>query len=118
MNACGDISAECPEGQKLLDVVTLELKRGYPKVCIADLWEKDHGGFHDFVEQSRKSARLAGTPFHAVIHKRDRKNPVIYLEDLADPANPIIRPFYDFLTPASRDWLLFQWEIRIDTPQR
>jgi hypothetical protein len=117
MNACGDIAAMCPEGQKLLDIVTLELKRGYPSVCIADLWEKDHGGFHDFIEQSRKAAKLAGTPFHAVIHKRDRKNPVIYFEAINGDFPPLIKPFYDFLTPASRDWLLQEWERRIDAPQ-
>jgi|LakMenE18May11ns_1017448.scaffolds.fasta_scaffold9956568_3 hypothetical protein len=79
INAAGDIAAQCGEAQVLLDYTTWELKRGYPRVSVADLYEKTSGGFWDFIDQAKKSASLAGTPYWAVIHKRDRRDAVIVM---------------------------------------
>jgi hypothetical protein len=108
-NAAGDLAAQCAEAQKLLDICCIEAKRGYSKVCIADIWEKDSGGFHDFIEQARKSASLAGARFSLVIHKRDRREPVVYIEDTRDHSFKIMS-WSDFLTPSNRDYWLRQWE--------
>jgi hypothetical protein len=109
LNAAGDLAAQCAEGQKLLDLITFELKRGYPKICIADIWEKDSGGFHDFIDQARKSASLAGTRWFAVLHKRDRREPVVYIEDMRDHSFEIMA-WADFLTPQNRDKWLATWD--------
>ena len=108
LNAAGDLAAQCAEGQKLLDLITFEPKRGFPKVCVADIWEKDSGGFHDFIEQARKSASLAGTRWFAVLHKRDRREPVIYVGDTRDHSYEIMA-FANFLTPSNRDKWLATW---------
>jgi hypothetical protein len=78
-NSAGDLMAMDADGQKLLDVVTIELKRGYNSCTIQDLFDKAnmHGGFCDFVAQAMTSASLAGTPHWMVIHKRDRRDPVV-----------------------------------------
>jgi hypothetical protein len=109
INAAGDLAAQCVEGQRLLDLLTFELKRGYKGICIADIWEKDKGGFHDFIEQARKSASLAGTRWAVILHKRDRREPVVYIEDTRDHSCKIMS-WSDFLTPSNRDYWLRQWE--------
>jgi hypothetical protein len=76
-NSCGDLAAQNEEARFLLDVITIEIKRGYPKVSIADLYEKESGGFHDFVAQAKKAADLAQTDYWMVIHKRDRRDAVV-----------------------------------------
>ena len=114
-NAAGDIAAQCHEAQKLLDCLTLELKRGYPNISIADLHEKNHGGFHDFVEQSQKSASLAGTPGWAVIHKRDRRNAVIhwFLPSRHLGSDLLITESLEtFLTEERREFLQTEWMVR------
>ena len=76
-NACGDLAAQTDDARLLLDVVTIEIKRGYNKISIADLYEKDSGGFHDFVAQAKKAADLAGSSHWMIIHKRDRRDAVV-----------------------------------------
>jgi hypothetical protein len=77
-NACGDLCAQNHEGQDLLDLFTIELKRGYNSYTIHDLIEGAKGGLTSFVNQSAKAASLAGTPYWLLVHKRDRK-PAIYV---------------------------------------
>lgn len=109
LNSAGDLCAQCAEGQKLLDLTTWELKRGYPKVSIADIFEKKKGGFHEFLEQAEKSASLAGTPAFAVIHKRDRRDAVVYISSLYG-SYPIIDSLESFLNSTNREWLLSLWD--------
>lgn len=86
INAAGDIAAQCVEAQKLLDVITIEIKRGYNKISIADIWEKESGGFHEFIAQAEKAASLAGTTHYMVIHKRDRRNMVVVIGECGKSA--------------------------------
>ena len=77
-NGGGDICAQTKEAQNLLDLVTFELKRGYNTATISDLLDIEGGGvMGKFIEQARKSASLAGTPYWAVIHKRDRREALL-----------------------------------------
>lgn len=73
----GDVAAIDPEGAKLLDMVTIEIKRGYPKVTPFDVldastqyvqqpWEK-------FVDQVIGDYELAGSYSWLLITKRDRR---------------------------------------------
>jgi len=79
----GDIQATNPIGQPLLDVCTIELKRGYGKASIADVldagpkaakhpWEK-------WVEQAEEDSRNARTPHWMLITKRDRREAIVFM---------------------------------------
>lgn len=77
-NGGGDICAQTKEAQNLLDLVTFEIKRGYNTATVSDLLDIEGGGvMGKFIEQARKSASLAGTPYWAVIHKRDRREALL-----------------------------------------
>lgn len=78
-NAAGDLCAMTKEAQDLLNIVTLELKRGYNTYTPIDLIDGAAKGFNDFVNQAKKAASLAGTPMWAVVHKRDRRDALIVL---------------------------------------
>jgi len=78
-NAAGDLAAMTKEGQEFLDFITVEIKRGYNTISVADLYEKVSGGFWDFIDQAKKAASIAGTPYWMVIHKRDRRDAVIVM---------------------------------------
>jgi hypothetical protein len=111
MNACGDLRAECSEAQKLLDLITIEIKEGYGDACVADIWEKKtKGGFHAFIRQAREAASRAGTIYYAVIHKRNYCQRIIYIGSFRDSQQHYVSSLEDFLTPANRDYWLRQWE--------
>ena len=77
-NGGGDICSQNGEAQKLLNLITFELKRGYNTATVSDLLDIEGGGvMAKFIEQARRSASLAGTPFWAVIHKRDRREALV-----------------------------------------
>jgi hypothetical protein len=79
-NAAGDICAQTPEAQKLANVITWELKCGYPLVTVSDLLDKKSGkGFLEFVQQAEESASLAGTANWGLVIKRDRREPLIFI---------------------------------------
>jgi hypothetical protein len=79
----GDIQAVDPIGKPLTDLMTLELKRGYNQCTLSDMFDsprsKGKQRFAKFIEQAQRSAEAAGTPFWAVIHKRDQKRITITL---------------------------------------
>jgi hypothetical protein len=116
-NAAGDLAAMTKEGQEFLDFITVEIKRGYNTISVADLYEKVSGGFWDFIDQAKKAASIAGTPYWMVIHKRDRRDAVIVMPAAAlglvsdfgeeSPEDALIAHNYDlFLTDPSLKTLL------------
>jgi hypothetical protein len=78
-NGYGDIAAQCPEAQKLLNIVTFELKRGFNRISLQDLLDKPNGPnqMRDFIEQAKRSASLAGTPFWILVFRRDLREELI-----------------------------------------
>lgn len=81
VNAAGDIGAMCGEAQRLLNIVTIECKRGYNKTDIQELL--DHKGksqFREFIEQAKRSASLAGTPYYWLVIQRDRRHRLIFTD--------------------------------------
>jgi hypothetical protein len=78
-NGYGDIAAQCPEAQKLLNIVTFELKRGFNRISIQDLLDKPNGPnqMRDFIEQAKRSASLAGTQYWVLVFKRDLREELI-----------------------------------------
>ncbi len=78
-NGCGDIGAQCHEAQRLLNLVTFELKRGYSSTTIQDLLDKPKGPnqMRDFIEQAKRSASTAGTPYWILVLKRDKREELV-----------------------------------------
>jgi hypothetical protein len=78
----GDIACVDPIGKRLLDTITLELKRGYSRKSFADIIDRSpHQGqtqFEEFVEQAARSASQAGTPYWGLITRRDSRQAVFF----------------------------------------
>lgn len=115
-NSTGDLMAMTAVGQKLLDIVSIEIKRGYNAYSVQDLIDKPNqkGGFWDFVSQASRDASLAGVPYFLVIHKRDRREPVYvtnmpYFESRIMVPEPYyslaVIPESEFLSPSTRNIL-------------
>lgn len=79
---CGDISAIHPDGEPLTKLITWELKRGYSKYTPYDVIDASEGAavqeFQKWVNQAQESSRLAKTPYWAIVHKRDRRDTMIF----------------------------------------
>lgn len=80
---CGDISSVDPIGFPLTETITFELKRGYPKADPIATIDKPKKAavqqFESFLDQAITSAELAKTPYWAILHKRDKRDPLIYV---------------------------------------
>lgn len=79
----GDICATDPTGQPLLDLLTLEVKRGYNKHTIADLLDRSDDAADQLYERWIKKAihdhEQAGSFSWMLIVKRDRREPIVIL---------------------------------------
>ncbi len=79
----GDVQATDPVGQPLIDLCTIELKRGYSKSTFADLIEDSQTAnakpcmYAKFIEQAKGDSKKAGTPWWLLIVKRDRRKPIV-----------------------------------------
>jgi len=77
----GDIQACDPCGQTLLDVFTIEVKRGYSSACICDMLDKPDSAaqkeLDKFIEQVQEDTRKAGSLYWMVIWQRNRRQPVV-----------------------------------------
>lgn len=85
----GDIQATDPIGQPLMDLCTIELKRGYTKSTFADLIEDSQTAnakpcmYAQFIKQAQNDAIKASVSWWMLIVKRDRRRPiVIFPKDL------------------------------------
>ncbi len=85
----GDIGATDPVGLPLLDIVTIELKRGYAKETIHDLFDRTEHfkqqTFETWVEQVQGSQMLSGSFAWLLITRRDRREDLVWMpRDLVD----------------------------------
>ena len=103
----GDLAALNDDAAVLTRLITFELKRGYKTAVVHDLLDgppqKNPRPLEAFFLQAKEAAEGAGTPYWAVIHRRDRCLPLIYLpgqleEELIDPNG------YQFNLPVLRFW--------------
>jgi len=105
----GDITATHPSGDPLLDLMTIELKRGYSKHTIADLLDKPKRAaqqkWEEWFEQAYSSAEKAGSYAWLMVQRRDMRQAVVfYPHDLHDQFRregcfsrlPSITPFFMF----------------------
>jgi hypothetical protein len=78
----GDIQATDPIGQPLIDVLTIEAKKGYNKFGFFDFVEsfgEKEKGWEKFVAQAREDSSNAGTDGWLLIWKRDSRKAVVWL---------------------------------------
>jgi len=80
---CGDVQATDPIGQPLIDVCSIELKRGYSKSNLSDLIEKPEGAaeqmYEKFINQAIEDHQNAGSLTWLLIVKRDRKEALVFM---------------------------------------
>lgn len=78
----GDIAVTEPDGQMLIELVSIELKRGYndryPLTLVDKSPKAAQQGFDKFLEQASGDSERAGVPFWWLIHKRDRREIMLY----------------------------------------
>jgi len=79
---CGDIAATGPQGQPLTDLVAFELKRGYSaSASLHDLLDSPDNAaeqtYARWIAQARASAAAGGVPYWAIVHQRNRRDPLI-----------------------------------------
>lgn len=79
----GDIRAVDPIGAPLTKLCTIELKRGYGRASIADVFDQPPASaiqpWEMWVLQVLLGARDAGTPYWLLITKRDQRLPVVFM---------------------------------------
>ena len=79
----GDIVATDAIGQPLLDLVTIELKRGYNAFSISDILDASAGLktqlYQNWIEKIIETSRQAGSRYWMLIVKRDRREAIVYI---------------------------------------
>jgi len=78
----GDVQATDPLGQALIDLCTIELKRGYNNASLSDLLDKPTNTqslYKRFIAQAIENSQKAKTFFWMLIVKRDRRLPLVIL---------------------------------------
>jgi hypothetical protein len=82
-NSSGDICALDPIGKPLLDLVSIELKRGYT-TSIADLLDrpKNKNLHPPLIEQWIEQASGTDAPFWIIINQRNRKEKYVIMPDM------------------------------------
>jgi len=78
----GDICAVDPIGEPLLDLMSIELKRGYSPNTPYDLLDSyldayDNQIWEEWLCQAEREAKESGSYSWAIISKRDRRDPII-----------------------------------------
>lgn len=94
----GDISANDPIGQPLLDLCTIECKTGYPGQSMLDIVDGKAGRksvYGKFVLQSLDECKQANVPYWLLISRRHSKIKMIYMpialrKELAQKMHPDI----------------------------
>jgi hypothetical protein len=85
---CGDLCCTCKEAEWFTKLVTVESKRGYNgSAMMADLLDRDDWPSDKhrketmlgMIEQARDAAKRAKTPYWMLIHRRDKRQALVYL---------------------------------------
>jgi len=80
---CGDICATDSIGEPLLDLITIEAKKGYSRSTVADILDKPEGAaeqtYEKWFKQAEESHVQAGSFSWMVVAKRDRRETMVYM---------------------------------------
>ena len=101
----GDVQATDPIGQDLIDLLTIELKRGYKGASVADVLDKGTKAatqrWELFLDQVLTDRDNASTPYWLLITQRDRREAVCFFPlglykriSAIDPSVNKITPFF------------------------
>ncbi len=92
-NSHGDVCAIDPVGQPLLDLITIEVKRGYSSSSIQDLLDKGPKAakqtYEKWIEKAVQDHKQAGSFSWMIIVKRDKRDPLVILPNELEVALPI-----------------------------
>lgn len=118
---CGDISAVNPIGQPLVQLFTIELKRGRTHGCPNDLFDCRPSNkpkpFAQALQQAVSAAERAGTPHWMLISRRDGRCSMLYVDTGVRKWMPEIlnvrEPFIRFELPWGKKTLRF-YGMRLD----
>lgn len=82
-NHVGDIAVADPEGAPLLELVSIELKRGYSKINFADSFDSLPQArvqpWEEFILQANRDATAAGAFSWWLIARRDRRETLVFM---------------------------------------
>ena len=82
----GDVAAIDPIGNPFLELVTIELKRGYSIFTIQDVFDKKPKAaqqqWSTWYEQTVTSAKNAGSHSWLLITRRDQRDPLVYMPSI------------------------------------
>ena len=97
----GDIAATDPIGQPLIDLFTIELKRGYPYTSVQDLMDsstKTKLEWEAWYLQVAESKDMAGSASWMMITKKDRRRALVLLPSglLSFLLKKVVVPFLQF----------------------
>lgn len=83
-NQHGDVAAVDPIGSPLTDLFTIEIKRGYSDATTHELLDRREGAaellYERWIENALRDCRAAGAAGWLLIAKRDRHEPLIWME--------------------------------------
>lgn len=106
----GDILAVDPIGEPLIDMFTIELKRGYSNHTMFDMVDRgDYSAkqhFEKWVEQVYESWQQSGSYSWWIITKRDQRKEMIFMPGIA--FDSLLGTFAPF-----RSWVMFESVYRI-----
>lgn len=81
----GDVAATDPIGTPLINIFTIEIKRGYSEHTIHDLIDRVMGGgvqeYERFLVQTLESYEQAGSYAWLMITRRDRRRALVWMPD-------------------------------------
>lgn len=80
----GDIAAVDPIGAPLLDLCSIELKKGYNHIRMDDFLLEVSGSrtaFMEFILQADEAKEQSGSFSWMIIHKQDRRETIAYMPD-------------------------------------
>ena len=79
----GDVTFTDPIGAPLIELFTIELKRGYSKANVHGVLDRQELAkqetFEAHVEQARKAQRAANTPYWMLIQRRNQRHAVVWV---------------------------------------
>lgn len=79
----GDVQASDPDGQPLIDLCTIEIKKGYSKQTIFDLMDRlpteTKQPYKLFIQQARKDNADSDSHYWMLIAKRDYKTTMVII---------------------------------------
>ncbi len=77
----GDVQANDPIGQPLIDLCVLELKYGYKTHCIFDWFDKPEKQSHytSWISKLEQEVERCDAPYWLLIHQRQNKKPILVM---------------------------------------